>query len=100
MGVSFEQNTVRRDVSVSYEMDLGQNMATVHVKTPMKQFQSIKLSSMIMSDMGSQMNFNFETQGENNCWEIGLKYDFTRGFSNGIILAKIIDKRNVSCSLH
>ena len=100
MGVSFEQNTVRRDVSVSYEMDLERNMATVHVKTPLKQFQSIKLSSMMMSDMGSQMDFNFETQGENNDWEIGLKYDFRRGFSNGNILAKINDKGYVSCSLY
>ena len=50
LGVSFEQNKIRRDLSVSYEQN--DNVAMYHLKTPLKQYESIKLRTMMMSDMG------------------------------------------------
>ena len=88
MGVSFEQNKVRRDLSVSYEEDQN-HVAMVHVKTPLEKYKSVKLRSMMMADMGTQMEFAFETQGDQNDMAVGLLYDFSKGLSNGMLLFKI-----------
>ena len=37
----------------------------------------------------SQMDFAFETQGEQNDMAIGIMYDFSKGFSNGMLLMKV-----------
>ena len=62
LGVSFEQNKIRRDLSVSYEQN--DNVAMYHLKTPLKQYESIKLRTMMMSDMGRWIIFFFSW----NCW--------------------------------
>ena len=35
------------------------------------------------------MDFAFETQGEQNDMAIGIMYDFSKGFSNGMLLMKV-----------
>jgi hypothetical protein len=86
-GVSFEQNAVRRDVSMAYGIDEN-NVAMVRVKTPLERYKSIKLRSMMMADMGRQMDFGFETSGVENDFAFGVKYDFSRGLANGMVLIK------------
>lgn len=91
LGLRFEQNAVRRDVSIAFETDEASNVNTVRVRTPFDQFKSIKvrLPSMMMADMGmQQMDFGFENQGTDNDFAMGIKYDFSRGLSNGLVLLK------------
>ena len=88
MGVSFENNAVRRDVSFAYDFD-NENRALVQIKTPLQKYKSIKVRSMMMADVGSTMDFAFESQGEQNDLAFGLKYDFSQGISDGTLLAKV-----------
>jgi hypothetical protein len=56
-----------------------------------EQFKSIKIRSMMMADMGSQMDFSFEAEGKED-FGAGLKWDFSRGLANGELLIKTINK--------
>jgi hypothetical protein len=53
---------------------------------------------MMMNDVGSLLDFNFENQGKEK-FAFGLKYDFSRGLSNGEILAKMIRNPNNAIDL-
>ena len=87
MGLSFAHNTVRRDLSFAYDFD-EENRALVQIKTPLEQYRSIKMRSTRMAEMGSRMDFGFEAQGKDNDFAIGFKYDFSNGWTKGLLLAK------------
>ncbi len=74
-------------MSFAYGIDDG-NVGVAQIRTPLEQYKSIKVRSLMLADMGKQMDFGFEVQGAKNDLALGLKYDFSRGLANGMILAK------------
>ena len=97
MGITFDNNSVKRDVRFAYDIN-EDNTAMVQIDTPLEHYKSIKIRSMMMADMGSQMDFSFETQGKED-FAIGLKYDFSRGLSSGDLLIKMINNGNNAIDL-
>ncbi len=88
-GVAYENNAVRRDLSFAYDYD-AQQRALVQIKTPLDDYKSIKIRTIRMADIGNVMDFGFETQGVNQKeFAMGLKYDFSKGLSDGMLLFKL-----------
>ena len=86
MGLSLSQNTVRRDLSMAYEVD--DNTAKLLVKMPLDRFSMIKVRTPRSIAM-SNMDFAFETQGQQNDYAFGMRYDLSKGLSNGDFLLKV-----------
>ena len=86
MGISMSQNTVRRDLSMAYEID--DNIAKLQVKMPLDQLSmvNIRIPRSIDND---NMDFAFETEGDQHAHAFGIKYDLSRGPANGDFGLKI-----------
>ena len=86
MGLSLSQNTVRRDLSMAYEVD--DSLAKLLVKMPLDRLSLIKVRTPRSIEM-SNMDFAFETQGQQNDYAFGMRYDLSKGLSNGDFLLKV-----------
>ena len=85
--MSYPNNKVKRELGFEYGIE--DQTAFMRMKTPMDSLRSVSVKSSMLADSGSQLDFDFETEGENNDFNFGLKYDFSQGFSTASVKAKM-----------